>query len=129
MRSETEGTTLLFKDEVYQLTGAALEVLNQLGHGFHEKNYENALVVEYRSRGIPFVQQPSYDLLYKSVRVGTFVPDLIAFDAIVVDAKTIERITDHERGKMLNYLRVTKMRVGVLYNFAHPRLEWERIVL
>jgi len=54
---------------------------------------------------------------------------LIAFDALVVDTKVIERITDHERGLMLNYLRITKLRVGVILNFKHRKLEWERMIL
>ena len=58
-----------------------------------------------------------------------FVPDLIAFDSVVVDTKVIERITDHERGLMLNYLRITGLRVGVILNFKHRKLEWERIAL
>ena len=57
------------------------------------------------------------------------MPDLIAFDAVVVDMKVIDKITDHERGLMLNYLRITKLRVGVILNFKHAKLEWERIVL
>jgi GxxExxY protein len=124
-----EGKSLLFKDEVFQIVGAAMEVLNELGHGLHEKPYENALVVEFGLRKIPFHQQPNYDVLYKGHKVGLFVPDLIAYDAVVVDAKVIDRITDIERGQMLNYLRITKMRVGVLLNFKNPKLEWERIVL
>jgi GxxExxY protein len=68
-------------------------------------------------------------VLYKGERVGLFIPDLIAFDQVVVDAKVIDRITDNERGKMLNYLRITKLRVGLIINFKHPRLEWERVVL
>jgi GxxExxY protein len=58
-----------------------------------------------------------------------FIPDLIAFDQVVVDAKVIDRITDVERGQMLNYLKITKLRVGVILNFKTPKLEWERIVL
>ena len=58
-----------------------------------------------------------------------FVPDLIAFDSVVVDTKLIERITDHERGLILNYLRITGLRVGVIPNFKHRKLEWERIAL
>ena len=59
---------------------------------------------------------------YKGEKVGFFVPDLIAFDAIVVDAEVIDRLTDHERGLMLNYLRITKLRVGVILNFKHRKL-------
>jgi GxxExxY protein len=54
---------------------------------------------------------------------------LITFDTVIVDAKVIDRITDHERGQMLNYLGITKLRVGVILNFKHAKLEWERIVL
>jgi len=57
------------------------------------------------------------------------VPDLIAFDSVAVDTKAVERITDHERGLMLNYLRITGLRVGVILNFKHRKLEWKRIAL
>jgi GxxExxY protein len=128
-RMDTNPERLLFKDEVFQIVGCAIEVLNALGHGIVEKPYENALVVEFGLRQIPFKQQPAFDVLYKGQRVGAFVPDLIVFDSIVVDAKVIDRITDHERGLMLNYLRITALRVGVILNFKHRKLEWERIVL
>ena len=120
---------LLLKDEVYRIVGAAMEVLNELGHGLHEKPYENALVVEFQRSGIAYVQQPHFDVLYKGVKVAEYAPDLIALDAVVVDAKVIEAITDHERGKMLNYLKITGHKVGVILNFKHAKLEWERIVL
>jgi GxxExxY protein len=114
---------------VYQIVGSAIEVLNGLGHGLHEKPYENALIVEFNLRQIPWNQQPAFDVLYKGKRVGLFVPDLIAYGKVIVDTKVIERITDIERGQMLNYLRITKFRVGVILNFRHPKLDWERIVL
>jgi len=126
---DTNEEKLLLKDEVFQIVGCAIEVLNTLGHGFVEKPYENALVVEFGLRKIPFRQQPSFDVLYKGRQVGLFVPDLIAFDTIVVDTKVLDRITDHEKGLMLNYLRITNSRVGVILNFKRPKLEWERIVL
>ena len=125
----TNDENLLLKEEVFQIVGCAIEVLNTLGHGLVEKPYENALVVEFDLRRIPFRQQPPFNVLYKGHTIGLFVPDLIAFDSIVVDTKVIERITDHERGLMLNYLRITSLRVGVILNFKHAKLEWERIVL
>ena len=120
---------LMLKDEVFRIVGAAIEVLNQLGHGLHEKPYENSLVVEFGLRGIPIVQQPRFDFIYKGVKVGEYVPDLIAFNAVVVDTKVIDAITDHERGKMINYLRISGLKVGVILNFKRAKLEWERIVL
>ena len=116
-------------DSTFMIIGAAMEVLNELGHGLHEKPYENALVVEFQERGIPFIQQPEFDIHYKGHRVGLFKPDLIAFDSVIVDTKVIERITAHERGQMLNYLKVTNLEVGLILNFNKPKLEWERIVL
>src|SRR5882672_9931662 len=119
-KQQAERTSdLLLKDEVYQIVGCAMEVLNELGHGLHEKPYESALVVEFGLRGIPLVQQPRFDIVYKGVKVGEYVPDLIAFSAVVVDTKVIEAITDHERGQMINYLKITGLQVGVILNFKH----------
>src|SRR5437763_5031923 len=126
---DTNEEKLLLKDEVFQIVGCAIEVLNALGHGLVEKPYENALVVEFGLRNVPVRQQAVFDVLYKEHKVGLFIPDLIAFDAVVVDTKVIDRITDHERGLMLNYLRITNLRVGVVLNFKHAKLEWGRIVL
>lgn len=124
-----ENTKLLLKDETHQILGCAFDVLNEIGHGLNEKIYENGLVVEFKLRGIPLDQQRRFPVLYKTVQVGEFVPDLIAFGSVIVDAKVIDRITDHERGQMMNYLRITKLRVGLILNFKYARLEWERIVL
>ena len=126
---DTNSEKLLLKDEVFQVVGCAIEILNTIGHGLVEKPYENALVIEFLLRKIPFRQQPSYDVLYKGHKIGLFVPDLIVFDALVIDTKVIDKITDHERGLMLNYLRITGLRVGVILNFKHRKLEWERIAL
>jgi len=120
---------LLFKEEVFQIIASAIEVLNTLGHGIVEKPYENAIAVEFRLRGISFRQQPPFNISYKGQSVGLFIPDLIAFNAVIIDTKVIDRISDHERGLMLNYLRITNLRVGVILNFKHRKLEWERIVL
>jgi GxxExxY protein len=126
---DTNSGKLLAKEEVFQIVGCAIEVLNALGHALVEKPYENALAVEFGLRNVPFRQQPSFDVLYKGHKVDVFIPDLIAFDAVAVDTKVIDRITDHERGLMLNYPRITNLRVGIILNFKHAKLEWERIVL
>ena len=126
---DTNEEKLLFKQEVFQIISCAIEVLNALGHGIVEKPYENALVVEFGLRKIPFRQEPAFDVFYKGTKVGLFVPDLIAFESVVVDTKVIDQITDRERGLMLNYLRITNLRVGVMLNFKYRKLEWERIVL
>jgi GxxExxY protein len=120
---------LLHGDLVYAIVGCAIEVLKELGHGLHEKPYENSLVVEFGMRGITFEQQRRFDVIYKGVKVSEFVPDLIAGGAVVVDTKVIDRISDFERGQMLNYLRITRLRVGLIINFQKAKLEWERLVL
>jgi GxxExxY protein len=119
---------LLYKEEVYQIVGCAMEVLNTLGNGLLERPCENSLVVEFGLRGIPYKQQQRYDVMYKGVEFGKYIPDLIAFGKISVDAKTIDRIGDHERGQMLNYLKIARLRAGLILNFKRPKLEWERIV-
>ena len=117
------------KEETESILSCAFAIHNSLGHGFHEKPYENSLVVEFQHRFIPFSQQARYPLLYRAINVGEFVPDLIAFEKVIIDAKTIDRITDHEMGQMLNYLRVTGLPVGLIINFKNPRLEYRRVVL
>jgi GxxExxY protein len=128
-RMDTNTHELLLKDEVYQIVGCAMEVLNTLGHGLLEKPYENALVVEFGLRDIPVSQQQKFDVRYKDVKVGDYIPDLIVFNKVIVETKTIDRITDVERGQVINYLKISGLRVGVILNFIHAKLEWERIVL
>jgi GxxExxY protein len=120
---------LLLKAETEKLIGFASEVLNEIGHGLNEKIYENSLTVLLKLNGIAFDQQRRFPVFFREVEVGEFIPDLIAFGSVILDAKVIDRITDHERGQMLNYLRITKLRVGLILNFKHARLERERIVL
>lgn len=126
---DANGRELIFKDEVYAIISCALEIINGVGHGLHEKPYENSLAVEFRHRGIPFVQQPKFPVMWREVLVGEFIPDLIAYEKIIIDTKTIDHITPVERGQMLNYLRITGLAVGLIINFKKPKLEWERIVL
>jgi GxxExxY protein len=119
----------LYKAETHEVIGCAFAVLNHLGHGLHEKIYENAPCVGFRHNGIAYEQQRRFDVHYLGERIGEFIPDLVVNGKIVVDAKVVDRLTDHEKGQMLNYLRITKLRVGLLLNFKHARLEWERIQL
>ena len=126
---DTNKHELLLKEEVFQVVGCAFEVLNTLGHGLLEKPYENALVVELGLKQIPYQQQSRFPVIYKTVQVGEYIPDLIVFDQIVVDAKAIERIGNNEKAQIINYLKITGLRLGLLLNFKHAKLEWERIIL
>ena len=86
-------------------------------------------MVEFGLHGFQVDQQRCFEIPYKGVVVGEFIPDLIVNQAVVVDAKVIDEISDFERGQMLNYLRITGLAVGLIVNFRRPKLEWDRIVL
>lgn len=125
---DTDEHGLRFERQTGEIISCAFEILNTLGHGLLEKPYENSLCVEFGLRGIPCCQQPRYDVVYKTVKVGEYVPDLVVFGFIVVDTKVIDRITDHELGQMLNYLKITGHPVGLILNFKRGRLEWKRVL-
>ena len=116
------------KDDAYDITGAAMDVLNTLGHGFNEKVYENALAVEFDARQIKFSKQPAFQVMYKEKEVGVYVPDFIAND-LIVELKTIDKIGTHEIGQVINYLRATGLKSGLILNFKHAKLEWKRVSL
>ena len=121
--------SLLYKDESFRIMGCAMEVHNTLGPGLSEKPYENALAIEFKLADIKFHQQQPFPVIYKGQVVGECIPDLIAFGGIVVEAKTIASIGDSERGQMMNYLKITGHKLGIIINFRHSKLEWDRIVL
>jgi GxxExxY protein len=125
---DTDAHGLKFENETRSVISCAFEVLNTLGHGLIEKPYENALCVEFGLRNIPWVQQPRYEVRYKTVKVGEYFPDLIVYGCIVVDTKVIDRITNHELGQMLNYLKITGHPVGLILNFKRGHLEWKRVI-
>jgi GxxExxY protein len=89
---------LILKAETERIIGFAFEILNEVGHGLNEKIYENCLTVLFKLNRISFDQQRRFQVFFRGVEVGEFVPDLIAFGTVIVDAKVIEQITDHERG-------------------------------
>ena len=120
---------LFLREEVFAVVGCAMSVLNELGHGLLEKPYENALAVELGLQQIEYIQQPRYPVLYKGVQVGEYIPDLITHRQIVVDTKVIDRIGKHEMGQVMNYLRLARLRVGLILNFRRSKLEWKRVVL
>jgi GxxExxY protein len=123
-------TDLLFKEEVFQIVGAAMEVYNQLGNGFLEAVYQETLAIEFSLRGIPFLAQPSLKIIYKErVLDQKYVPDFVVYDQIIIELKAIKSIGPNEEAQLLNYLKTSGLRVGVLLNFgAERRLEWSRYI-
>lgn len=128
MDLQGDNSKFFYKEETHAIIGCGFEVLNEHGHGLNEKIYENSLVVEFEIRKIVYEQQKIFKVRYKERFVGKFIPDLIAYEKIIADTKVIPKITDRERGQMLNYLKITGLRVGLIMNFYHPRLEYERVV-
>ena len=120
---------ILLKDEVYKITGCAMSVLNALGHGFHEKVYENALAVEFEEQGIEFQKQQNFDVVYKGQNIGHYIPDFVVMNKVIVELKTIDKIGANETGQVINYLKATDLNVGVILNFKHAKLDWKRVVL
>jgi GxxExxY protein len=121
---------LILKEEVYQIVGAAMEVSNELGAGFLEAVYQEALGIELKSRSLPFVAQPAIQIAYKGhILTKEYIPDFICYDQVVVEIKAIKELTTTEQAQLLNYLKATGKPVGVLLNFGTPKMEWKRMVL
>ena len=124
-------TELLLKDEVYLIVGAAMAVQNELKHGFAESVYQEAMEIELGLRRIPFERQKPLQIVYRGIPLKReFVVDLICFGQIIVELKAQRRIEGYEEAQVINYLRATGLRVGLLINFGEPgRLDWHRYVV
>lgn len=116
-------------DITYAINGAVFEVNRILGSGFLEKVYENALLVELKRRGIKAQSQVPIKVLYKEKVVGEYIADLLVEDKVIVELKTVENIDKVHEAQLLNYLKATGIRVGILVNFKHPKAEIKRMVL
>ena len=111
-----------------RVTGCAHTVSNTLGTGFLEKVYENALQVEMLHVGIRTSQQATFAVRYRGEIVGTYVPDLIAEDSVIIEIKATARLDPVHRVQCMNYLRTTGLSVALLMNFGLPRLDIQRVV-
>jgi GxxExxY protein len=122
--------TLLFKDEVFQIRGAAHEVHNEMGNGFLEAVYQECLQREFEKSSIPYVASMPLNLNYKGQKlVQTYRPDFICFDQIIVELKAATTIAPEHRAQLLNYLKATGLRLGLIINFGtYPKLQLERLV-
>jgi len=121
---------LLLKDECYQVMGACFEVYKELGCGFVEPVYQEALEIELRSQEIAFEPQKQLQLRYKGQLLKqTYIPDFVCFDQVILEIKAVSKLCDDHRAQVHNYLKATGYRLGLLVNFGHhPKVEWERIV-
>ena len=116
--------------ETYVIIGAAIEVHNQLGSGFLEAVYQEALAFEFRQRGIPFGREVEIPVIYKGHTLAcTYRADFICYEAIIVELKAISELTPKDHAQVINYLHATTYSRGLLFNFAATRLQYKRFIL
>ena len=122
---------ILYKEEVFAIQGAVFDVYRELGSGFLEAVYQECLEKELARRSIPFQRKVLLALSYKGEPLAkTYEADLICYDAIIVELKAIKETGDEHRAQLLNYLKATGMRLGLLVNFGHyPKATVERIIV
>ncbi len=123
-------TEILLKDEVFALYGAAIEVHRELGPGFLEAVYQEALEIELRDRGIPFEAQKPLVIHYKGCKLKKqYVAEVVCNEQIIVELKALDQLAKKEESQVLNYLKATGLRVGLLLNFgSEGKLERKRLV-
>jgi GxxExxY protein len=121
---------LIFKEESYKIIGAAQEVHRELGPGFLEAVYQEALAIELNNRNIPFEQEKELRIKYKnSLLSKKYIADFICFEQIILELKALNKITPEHQSQILNYLKITGYKLGLLINFGSSSLQVKRFVL
>jgi len=120
---------LLYKDEVYKIVGAAMEVHKILGAGFLEAVYQEAIEMEFLLRKIPFEREKQLEIWYKGQKLSKhYVADFVCYDHIMVEIKALSALANNHLAQVLNYLKATDNKLGLLVNFGLESLEYKRIV-
>ena len=124
-----EKKNIIYKELSYKIIELALEVHNELGCGFLEKVYENALMILFERERIPSKQQAPVDVYFQERVVGQYFADILVDNKVILELKTVDIIAEVHKAQVLNYLRATGMKLGLILNFAKPSLEYKRLVL
>ncbi len=119
---------IVYKDLSYKLVGLAIQVRQELGVGFLEKVYENALMILLAENGIKAAQQIPIKVHFHGQVVGNYIADILVEDSIILELKTIERISKYEKAQTLNYLKATGLKLAIVLNFGRDGLTHERFV-
>jgi GxxExxY protein len=123
-------TDIIYKHESYAIVGALFEVYNNLGSGFSEIVYKDALEYELKNRKIPFTREKEYSVSYKDIVLShKFYADFVIQDKIILEIKAVEDINDKFISQCINYLKVSNCRLAILANFHKDLLDHRRIVL
>ena len=123
------GTQKIKDERTYKIIGAAMEVHKELGGGFLEAVYHEALEKEFQLQGIPYRSQPDVQINYKGDPLEkTYQPDFICYENIIVEIKALSQLSSNEEAQILNYLKATKLSPGLLINFGGKSLEHKRFV-
>jgi GxxExxY protein len=122
---------IIYKDECYAINGAVFSVYKELGNGFLESVYQECLEYELIDRNIPFISQPKLDLFFKGRMLKQkFVPDLICYDKIIVELKTVKTVSPENEAQIINYLKCTDIKLGLIVNFgSYPKASVKRFAL
>ena len=120
---------IIYGDLSYKIVGLAIQVRKELGHGFLEKVYENSLMVMLSENGITAQQQVPIKVKFHGHIVGDYIADILVDNRIILELKSIDRLTDVHKAQTLNYLKATSLKLAILLNFGKHRLETERLVL
>ncbi|MEQ9236441.1 GxxExxY protein [Coleofasciculus sp. E2-BRE-01] len=119
----------LYEEKTYQIIGAAQEVHRELGAGFLEVVYQDSLEIEFHQQHIPNHRECPLPIFYKGVRLNrTYNADFLCFDQIIVETKAVRMLVKEFEAQTLNYLKATKLRLGLLINFGEPSLKVKRII-
>lgn len=113
----------------YNINGAIFEVNRELGTGFLEKVYENALLVELNERGLRSEKQVPIKVKYKGIEVGEYFADIVVEGQVIIELKAIDALQRVHEAQLLNYLKATGYQIGLLVNFKHPKAEIKRFIL
>jgi len=120
---------LIYKDEAYKLIGACMAVHSELGCGFLEQVYQEALEIEFRNQKIPFKREVPIRIEYKGKPLNkSYVADFICYDKIIIELKAINHLESVHESQVLNYLKATGFKLGLLVNFGEQSLKYKRIV-
>ena len=119
---------LIYKEETYKIIGAAMEVHSILGSGFLEAVYQEALAIEFKIKGIPFKQEEKLKIKYKEQILSKYYEaDFICYDKIIVETKAIKELSGIDEAQVINYLKATGFKIGLLINFGSESLEHKRL--